>query len=506
MFSIVTVASSTRMPTASAKPPSVMILSVSPIADSMMIAPSTDSGIEMAMMTVERQLPRNSRIITLVRSAAMTPSTATPSIAPRTNTDWSPMKPILSASGSWSLTSITFCLMPAMISSVEVAPAFSTIIRTAVAVDVNDVGLRRIAVPDGGDVADIDHRAVDRLDWQVAKLFHLERRVVELDVVFELADLLGAYGGNQILRCQRVGDVLPGQAARLQRGWDEVDLDLALLAAERIGNGGARHGDERGSHLVDADISQVLLGQPLARQRHLNDWNGGGAVVEDERRSSPGRHLLQQRLRNRRHLGVGGTDVDVRLEEDLDDADAVIGIGDDMLDIVDGRRQRPLKRQDDASGHLVRRQAGIIPDHPDDGNPDVREDVGWRAQCSQRPDDQQQQGEHDKRIRPAQCNTDQRDHVSGIPRGPRSGMGTGAAKSPVDCADLAETQPKGQFRQRSRPSLPRHSSAQAGLAQAARTESRNLPTSSLRRLESDDSDCAAESTGDEAEPVSLAPR
>ena len=54
------------------------MLSVSPIADSMMIAPSTDSGIEMAMMTVERQLPRNSRIITLVSSAAMTPSTATP--------------------------------------------------------------------------------------------------------------------------------------------------------------------------------------------------------------------------------------------------------------------------------------------------------------------------------------------------------------------------------------------------------------------------------------------
>jgi hypothetical protein len=42
--------------------------------------------------------------------------------------------------------------------------------------------------------------------------------------------------------------------------------------------------------------------------------------------------------------------------------------------------------------------------------------------------------------------------------------------------------------------------------QAARTEFRNLPTSSLRRLLSPDSDCAAESTCEEAEPVSLAPR
>ena len=40
------------MPTASASPPSVMMLSVSPIADSMMMAPSTDSGIDTAMMTV----------------------------------------------------------------------------------------------------------------------------------------------------------------------------------------------------------------------------------------------------------------------------------------------------------------------------------------------------------------------------------------------------------------------------------------------------------------------
>jgi hypothetical protein len=42
--------------------------------------------------------------------------------------------------------------------------------------------------------------------------------------------------------------------------------------------------------------------------------------------------------------------------------------------------------------------------------------------------------------------------------------------------------------------------------QAALTESRNLPTSSLRRLLSPDSDCAAERTCDEADPVSLAPR
>ena len=55
MFSIATVASSTRMPTASARPPSVMILMVSPIADRQMIEVSTDSGIEIVMISVLRQ-------------------------------------------------------------------------------------------------------------------------------------------------------------------------------------------------------------------------------------------------------------------------------------------------------------------------------------------------------------------------------------------------------------------------------------------------------------------
>ena len=46
-----------------------------------MIEPRTESGIEIAMMRVERQLPRNSRIIRLVSAAAMTPSRTTPATA-----------------------------------------------------------------------------------------------------------------------------------------------------------------------------------------------------------------------------------------------------------------------------------------------------------------------------------------------------------------------------------------------------------------------------------------
>src|SRR5271155_249742 len=47
MLSIATVASSTRMPTASARPPRVMMLIVSPSNDSAMIEHRTESGIEI---------------------------------------------------------------------------------------------------------------------------------------------------------------------------------------------------------------------------------------------------------------------------------------------------------------------------------------------------------------------------------------------------------------------------------------------------------------------------
>ena len=92
MFSIVTVASSTRMPTASASPPSVIMLIVSPSAESTSRDVITDSGIDTATIRVDRQLPRKIRIITAVRQAAITASRTTPLMAARTKIDWSAVR------------------------------------------------------------------------------------------------------------------------------------------------------------------------------------------------------------------------------------------------------------------------------------------------------------------------------------------------------------------------------------------------------------------------------
>ena len=87
MFSMVTVASSTRMPTASASPPKVMMFKVSPTMYSVMIEQRIESGIDTAMMQVLRQLPKNTRISIAVSSAAITASRTTPLMAALTNLD-----------------------------------------------------------------------------------------------------------------------------------------------------------------------------------------------------------------------------------------------------------------------------------------------------------------------------------------------------------------------------------------------------------------------------------
>ena len=58
-----------------------MMLRVSPRAQRVAIEPSTDSGMDVAMIRVERKLPRNNRIIRLVSAAAITPSRITPPMA-----------------------------------------------------------------------------------------------------------------------------------------------------------------------------------------------------------------------------------------------------------------------------------------------------------------------------------------------------------------------------------------------------------------------------------------
>ena len=81
MFSIVTVASSTRMPTASASPPRVIMLMVIPTAQSATTADKRAIGMVKRTMPALRQSRRNNSTINPVRSAPNTASVVRDRIA-----------------------------------------------------------------------------------------------------------------------------------------------------------------------------------------------------------------------------------------------------------------------------------------------------------------------------------------------------------------------------------------------------------------------------------------
>ena len=118
------------------------------------------------------------------------------------------------------------------------------------------------------------------------------------------------------------------------------------------------------------------------------------------------RQLAQLSLRDGGDLRDSVADVDVGLEEDLDDADAVQRLRLDVLDVVDGGGQRPLALVDDAVGHLFGREAGVLPDDGDDRDVDVREDVGRRVEDSDGAENHQQQRKDSEGIRPSKREAD----------------------------------------------------------------------------------------------------
>ncbi len=126
-FSISTVASSTRIPTARAKPPSVITLMVCPRSPRMVSEVRIESGIEMQTISVLRQLPRNSRIMSAVSNAAMLASRTTPCTAARTNSDWSKSWVIFKAGGRVACILGRRSLTPCTTANVDAPPCRNTV-------------------------------------------------------------------------------------------------------------------------------------------------------------------------------------------------------------------------------------------------------------------------------------------------------------------------------------------------------------------------------------------
>ncbi len=167
-------------------------------------------------------------------------------------------------------------------------------------------------------VVDVDDRAVDCLDRQVVEVLHGNRAAVQFDVVLELSYLLRAGRDDQILRIDRVDDVVGRNAARLQQPLVEIDLHLARTSPVRKRNRRARNAGELCSDEIIGEVVETLLRNGLAGKRQLNDRDAGGVIGEDERRRAAWRQLLQPRLRTRRQLTHREVNVRARVKEVLD--------------------------------------------------------------------------------------------------------------------------------------------------------------------------------------------
>ncbi len=128
---MVTVESSTNMPTASARPPSVIVFSVSPRKYSTTSDDRIASGIEIITTSVDRQEPRKIRIISAVRPAAIAPSRSTPFTEFVTNIDWSNSSLTLSPAGAAARIACSALFTPLTTASVEALPFLITLSSTA---------------------------------------------------------------------------------------------------------------------------------------------------------------------------------------------------------------------------------------------------------------------------------------------------------------------------------------------------------------------------------------
>jgi len=87
-----------------------------------------------------------------------------------------------------------------------------------------------------GDIANVDDSSIAHGNGQIVQFGDLNGAIVQLDIVFVLADF-GGPGGNDLVLCGDRGlDILRRQAFGLKRLRVEIDLDLPFLSPVRLGH------------------------------------------------------------------------------------------------------------------------------------------------------------------------------------------------------------------------------------------------------------------------------
>jgi hypothetical protein len=106
-------------------------------------------------------------------------------------------------------------------------------------------------------------------------------------------------------------------------------------------------------------------------------------------------------LRDGRDLRQRHFDLGVGLEVDADDGSAAVGLGLDVLDVVDGGGHGPLEDGHHAFFHLFGREAAVAPDYADHRDIDIGKDIHRHGKDGRHAKNGDQHRNYDKGIRPS---------------------------------------------------------------------------------------------------------
>src|SRR5208337_190505 len=168
------------------------------------------------------------------------------------------------------------------------------------------------------------------------------------------------------------------EALGIEGGKVQVHHHLPLSASIRVGHGCALDGGQPDPQEVYPKVKYLSFGEGLAAQAELEDWHAGSVVADDQGRRNAGRQGPQLRLGNGGDLRDCSLDLYVGMKKNLNDRDATERLRFDMLDVINRGSQGTFIDRHDALAHFLGRKAGVAPDNANDGNADIRENVGGR--------------------------------------------------------------------------------------------------------------------------------
>ena len=220
--------------------------------------------------SVDRHDPRNSRIISAVRPAAIAPSRSTPATDCFTNTDWSNSSLICMPGGAAARA-----VSQRLVHGIDDAQRRGVAVlddaeqHRAAAVLPHHVLLHQPAVMNLADVLDEDRGPIDDLDRNIVEIVDGRGRGVGPDGILRAAEFCRARRQRQVLRVDGVDDVERRKSLGEQLRGVQIDHDLAIFSAGRRRQRDAGNWRQLLADPIDAVVVELLFVERVGTQADL---------------------------------------------------------------------------------------------------------------------------------------------------------------------------------------------------------------------------------------------